>query len=138
MAAATAAITEKFVGRSASDPPAASATAAVTSANHCSGNTHNGLGCQGQEVIAGAEDHQHKFPIWVGLNCKLVGGISKSTTCHDLISSIVPSSQDPSKYVLVEKWKKVRKVNAHQIWSFHNHEMWKLQTSFTTRKQNKG
>lgn len=62
-----------------------------------------------QEIPGGYEVEQEpKVPIWVGLNCKLVSGISKGTTCHDLISSILPSSEDASKYVIIEKWKKVR------------------------------
>jgi len=93
-----AAVTEKFVKSTSASVPTTSAPP----------TNNNGLTSYGYEEVV-LEDHQQKVPIWVGLNCKLVSGISKSTTCHDLISSIVPSSQDPSKYVLIEKWKKVRK-----------------------------
>ncbi|CAL8079499.1 unnamed protein product [Orchesella dallaii] len=100
--AAAAVTADKFVRSTSASVPTTNAVAPST-------NNTNGLTSYGYEEVV-LEDHQQKVPIWVGLNCKLVSGISKSTTCHDLISSIVPSSQDPSKYVLIEKWKKMERM----------------------------
>lgn len=139
---AAAAITEKFVGNTTSGAGAGGVVSSSTArtsaskpstsgatANSCDTNDSSGHTCYTYEEVHlgdmdGVEDHhyhhhrhhQYKLPIWVGCNCKLVSGISKSTTCHDLISSIAPSSQDPSKYVLVEKWKKVSETFRFKVY----------------------
>ena len=51
-------------------------------------------------------DH-HKVPLWIGTERKLVSGVKKSTTCQDVIRSLIHPPDDPSKFVIVEKWRKV-------------------------------
>jgi hypothetical protein len=52
-------------------------------------------------------DHHHKVPLWIGTDRKVLNGVKKCTTVAEVIRSLIHAPDDPCKFVIVEKWRKV-------------------------------
>src|SRR5277367_2862412 len=64
-----------------------------------------------QRLLEGPHPHAHpqeeRIPIWTGPECKVLGGVSRATTCAEVVRLLVAPDEDPAQFVIVEKWRKV-------------------------------